>query len=380
MLPAAGDDPRPHMLIVGCSTRAAAWSAVRGGYRPVCADQFGDLDLHAVAEVIPVTNYPESLPDDLQHVQADWWMYTGAMENHPGVLRLLETMTQLGRLFGTPSASLAVLRDPWFVQQIAKEAGLPAIECRTTHPTDAGASRWLLKPRMSGGGIGIRWANANDHDNKGNTVYWQPFVSGPVGSAVFRVHDDTIELLGITRQQSGLRETGCMEPFGYVGNIGPWPLNPRDLEGLLSAGRALQRTVSLRGVWGIDFVLTEAGPCLLEINPRYTASMELLEWAYQIPCLATEFQSPQITVNPQRQFGKRILYARQRTLAPDFSCGIPRGSTWSPPFFADLPHPGSVIEAGQPLCTVFATGHSADEVERKLQRRIQRVSGWFQQL
>src|SRR4051812_13322899 len=63
------------ILIVGGSTRAAADSVRRAGWHPICADRFADIDLKNAAEVIPVRNYPESLPEDVAQVRADGWFY-----------------------------------------------------------------------------------------------------------------------------------------------------------------------------------------------------------------------------------------------------------------------------------------------------------------
>jgi len=377
MRPSAADDPRPRMLIVGCSTRAAAWSAMRAGYRPVCADQFGDLDLHAVADVIPVTHYPHSLPDDVNCVKTDQWMYTGAMENHPEVLRRLAEMPQLGELSGIAAAALPKLRDPWFVQRLANDAGLPSIPCRDTPPTNDEPSRWLLKPRRSGGGIGARIAVSDPISEQIADVYWQRFIAGPVGSAVFQMIHQRVELVGFTSLQCGLIESGCLEPFGYGGNIGPWELSDYDEQRLIAAAWKLSQMVRLGGMFGIDFVLTAAGPCLLEINPRYTASMELFEFLRRVPLLSMNPMPNSTKPACRAQCGKRILYARSRVVAPDLSRLIPRASPWSLPLVADLPQPGTIIEPGKPLCTIYARGHSWQEVERKLQRRMQRVrSTW----
>lgn len=377
MLPAAGDDPRPRLLIVGCSTRAAAWSAMRAGFRPVCADQFGDLDLHAVAEVIPVTDYPGSLPQDLCEVQTDFWMYTGAMENYPAVLTQLESLPQLGELYGITATSLATLRDPWFLQEIAQDAGLPTVACRDTPPDANDPSPWLLKPQKSGGGIGVRRAEERQTPTDVRAYYWQRFITGPVGSAVFRIQGHQLELIGFTRLQCGLVDSGCTEPFSYGGNIGPWELRLRDELQLIAAAHRISQAVPVRGLFGIDFVWTNDGPCLLEVNPRYTASVELLESAWQFPALSHAPLTDYVRTRQTRSYGKRVLYARSQVMAPDLSRLIPRASIWSISFAADLPHSGHLLEPGQPVCTIFATGSTEREVERKLQRRIQRVFSWF---
>ena len=55
--------PHEHLLIVGASARAAAFSALRAGLRPWCADLFGDDDLRArcFAQRCDSANYPRSI-------------------------------------------------------------------------------------------------------------------------------------------------------------------------------------------------------------------------------------------------------------------------------------------------------------------------------
>ena len=52
-----------HLLILGASVRAAAFSALRAGLRPWCVDLFADLDLRAncPALVIDASRYPNGL-------------------------------------------------------------------------------------------------------------------------------------------------------------------------------------------------------------------------------------------------------------------------------------------------------------------------------
>ena len=68
--------------------------------------------------------------------------------------------------------------------------------------------------------------------------------------------------------------------------------------------------------------------------------------------------------------GKLILFASSR-------CRLPEVDEWephdSPPPFAvprlgDIPHPGTVFEAGEPVMTVFAHGKSPEVCEARLRR------------
>lgn len=78
--------------------------------------------------------------------------------------------------------------------------------------------------------------------------------------------------------------------------------------------------------------------------------------------------------------GKLILYADRPVISPNLDgCLGPRGA-WSIPWIADVPATDAHIESGWPICTVFASGRTAEECRDKLKRRANRVRSWFRDL
>jgi predicted ATP-grasp superfamily ATP-dependent carboligase len=86
--------------------------------------------------------------------------------------------------------------------------------------------------------------------------------------------------------------------------------------------------------------------------------MELVERAYRLPVFDLHLQAilqgelpsfdpPQ----PDRFLAKSILFAEKDIRAPDTYPWLDRG-------VRDVPHPGEQISAGQPVCTLFASGGS----------------------
>ena len=70
---------------------------------------------------------------------------------------------------------------------------------------------------------------------------------------------------------------------------------------------------------------------------------------------------------------KRILYSPSRFLAPDLSNFFRYDGPWTVPEVADIPMPGSIIEAGWPICTVFASGPTLEVAELKIGNRIKQI-------
>jgi predicted ATP-grasp superfamily ATP-dependent carboligase len=232
-------------------------------------------------------------------------------------------------------------------------------------------------------------------------MYLQQRVAGRPGSAVFVASHGTAHLLGITRQLVGMAWTHAAE-FQYAGSIGPWHLNVAAFEDVHRAGQALAR-LGLVGLFGIDFVLAADGRAwILEVNPRYTASVEVVERASGVgvmawhvaavsgdgSALASAASPPPSrrrgagTIRESRargegggtvcgHYGKAILFARQDVFVTTEFADWALERTAIPPRWpelADLPRGGTRIFAGRPVVTVFAEGTSKDDVENLLRQ------------
>ncbi|MEJ7812380.1 MAG: ATP-grasp domain-containing protein, partial [Gemmatimonadaceae bacterium] len=141
--------------------------------------------------------------------------------------------------------------------------------------------------------------------------------------------------------------------------------------------RAVTEEFGLIGVNGVDFVLRDGIPVTIEVNPRYSASMELAERAYGVPVFAVHARAcagelPRFDLARARRrtagvVGKAIVYAR-RAVRPT------RTERWlADHTVRDVPRPGERIARGRPICTVFATGASAAACHAALARRAARV-------
>ncbi len=76
---------------------------------------------------------------------------------------------------------------------------------------------------------------------------------------------------------NGLGSQGS--PFLYRGSIGPWPIDATLAGRLRLLGDRLVSALGLVGWFGVDYVLHDGNPWPVEINPRYTASIEIHELA-----------------------------------------------------------------------------------------------------
>lgn len=375
------------VILIGASVRAAAMSALRAGWTPWCADLFADADLARIAAVrkVPLERYPRGLLEALADAPPGPVIYAGALENRPDLIARIDRP-----LWGNGPCVLRAIRSPERWTRCLEEAGLPCPALAADRPR---GGRWLVKPRKSGGGIGIVPYAGQPFNPR--THFLQEHLDGPPVAAVFVAIAGAAHLLGVTAQIIGADWLNAVG-FHYAGSIGPLPLDAAQTAHWSAVGTALTRAFDLRGLFGVDAILRDGVPWPVEINPRYTASVEVLERAYGmsfLPCHRAAFVGETWGHAFQRgqsdpgnfgqagkpgpavrckTHGKAILHAR-RTVA------FPARGPWQPALesaadfdsgeFADIPHNGEVIAQGRPVLTVFATGESAADCLAKLRDR-----------
>lgn len=363
-----------NLIIVGASARAAAHSAARASFTPVVIDLFADADLAALCPATRIERYPVDFPPALANAPNAPWLYTGGLENHP---RIVGRMAALRPLLGNGPASLRVVRDPRQLSKALHAAGLQAPAMFSGH--DATAKQWLVKPRRGSAGLGVRFAEPGELDQPPRGAILQEYIDGESCSATYVAAGGRAVLLGATRQLVG-RDWDVSPEFLYLGSIGPLDLEASEVSVLQRLGDVIAARFGLVGLFGVDFIRTGSGLFPVEVNPRYTASIEVLERVTGMPlvawhvaaCLRGELPSDSPVASGYA--GKAIVYARHACRWIGSLRDLP-AATW--PELADIPQPDTPIERGQPIATVFAAGASASDVHRELRLREQDVLARF---
>jgi uncharacterized protein len=374
--PAGGET----ILIVGASARAAAMSARRGGLNPWAADMFGDLDLGACCPVERIDDYPHGLERALAGAPAGPWMYTGALENHPD---LVDRIAAVRPLYGVGGQSLRAVRDPQRLAAAVQAAGFAAPRCSLSPanvPTDGS---WLSKRRASAGGNHIvPWHGQVGHAVRADTTtgrtarssrYFQEQIEGLPASAIYIGTREGAICLGVTRQLLGLSWCGAeraTDRFRYCGSIGPLDMSIQLAEQFQDLGSAIARSFALIGLFGVDAAIDRGDKIwTIEVNPRYTASIEILERASAVNAVHLHVQAFSASSassafqtlkrrerGGRRAAGKAVLYAPASLAVGVAFLGWAesqnRGRAW--PAVADIPSLGTEIQAGQPIVTLFA--------------------------
>jgi uncharacterized protein len=362
------------LLIFGASCRAAAFSALRAGFHPRCADFFADRDLAAVCPVERINSPPigqrfTALAASLSPAP---WFYTGGFENHP---EWVEQIARKHRLWGIDADTIRAVRDPIGVAESLRQREIPHLPVTLDPRSLPRDGSWLAKPLNSAGGRGIR-SLTDEPDQNAPPCYFQKRVSGVSFSALYIGSKREARLVGVTRQLIGMAGS----PFAYRGSIGPIAIAKNLAAKLRNLGNALTCAFELVGWFGVDYILHSGDPWLVEINPRYPASLEVHELASGQALLpehrrACE-QTSDVTVLPSRcdspracVVGKLILYAPRSLTSPEIRFELDPANLFAVPEVADVPWPGTRINPGEPVMTIMATGENVSECRSRLLKR-----------
>jgi uncharacterized protein len=375
------------VLIAGVSTRAAAESAARAGFAVTTIDAFADLDQHPSvhARALHGRFSPETAARESHGIACDAVVYGSNFENDPEAVSLLAR----GRmLWGNPAGVLRRVRDPALLSAVCRRHGLASPEVQ--EPADARQATqflvsdpntppaWLVKRRASGGGHGVRAWREGTRVPHG--AYLQRRVDGTPGSVVFVAAGGRAVAIGLSRQLLGDAAFGVSR-FRYCGNILTAAGEDDEVvDRARNLADVVAREFGLVGVNGIDFVVNQGVPHAVEANPRWCASMELVERTYGVSVFNAHAIACQDGVLPDFELGnarrsavavgKAVVYARRDVTVGDTRTWLSAGDADD---LRDVPRPQTRIRAGQPVCTVFASGRDFTACRAELVRKADRV-------
>jgi len=373
------------VLLCGTSTRAAAESAARAGFRVTTIDAFADLDQHPAVHALSISRdfgappTASAIARAARRVEADAVVYLSPFENHP---RAVAALASGRRLWGNSPDTLRRVRNPFLLTEALREHGfaVPNLSNLSNDSNDSNDSNeWILKPFHSGGGRRVsRW----DGRAVSRTSFLQQRIDGTPGSVVFLAANGEAVPLGFSRQIVGDPNFGA-NGYRYCGSIAAAPDDRQFTSGraLLDAATALARYVTLRfglvGLNGIDFVERDGVPYPIEVNPRWSASMEIAEpspggsflLAHSAACAdgSRVLKASAGQLDRRSAAGKAIVYARRSGCVGDTSSWL------GDPAIRDVPHGGQSFRAGQPVCTVLAEAADAATCYWALVGRARRV-------
>lgn len=389
------------LVMAAVSARMLAEAARDDGFEVVALDLFGDADTRrACAEWLPIGR-AERLHIDAELLLAALaalakrgnvagWIAGSGFEGRPD---LLERGAALLPLIGTPAHAVRRVRDPQTFFGVLDAEGIAHPEVRMTAPADPAG--WLSKDAHGCGGWHIRRVTAHhaeplfapagaeadlDADADAHAHrYFQREMQGTPMSATFIANGSDACVLGFNRL---IVRRFDARSFVYCGVVGPVGLPEETASRITAAVRVLAPEFSLRGLGSLDFMLDGDAFGVLEINPRPPASIALygrtpagaLDAAWQPiaahVCACLQGELPQSTARGSDGFtnspvrGTEIVFAA-RPLQLDAPAAQRLAAR---PACHDLPFGAMHFQAGDPICSVSASGADAGQVHALLAR------------
>jgi len=362
------------ILLVSVSARMLAELARREGHDVVAFDRFGDLDLQRLCPSVSLLRDlggdggMEALVDAADGHPARALVYGAGLENRPD---LVERLAAGRALLGCSPRTLHRVRDPAVLAASLRSAGFayPVTLAAADAPlrADRAARRWLRKPLRGGGGRGVRaWRGGRLPDG----VVVQERIAGLPCSVAAVADGSAAVVLGLSEQLAGRRALGA-RGFTWCGNLAPPRLPAAERRALAGQAEAmcahLAAAFGLRGLFGVDLVWDGDTAWVLEVNPRPTASLEVLDEVHGVRPFSAHVDACAGRLPPRPTAavgaaGKAVVWATRDVRVPDTRDWPARG-------IRDVPHPGERISAGRPICTLVATGRTPDVVLADLEAR-----------
>ena len=211
--------------------------------------------------------------------------------------------------------------------------------------------KFLLKPIQGYGGVGISKFTSEVATIHYNGALLQEIVDGPnISTSVISRVDEARTLL-INWQLIGNKGLGQLQNYGYCGNLSPYTgLDQELIDNLKNISEEIILELGLIGSNGVDIIIKDSEPYIIEINPRLQGSFEVAELSLGINMAQTHISACKDslieTPKPRCFAMKQVVFAMERSMVGDIN----------QPGVYDLPSTNVIIEKGEPIATVVNSG------------------------
>jgi predicted ATP-grasp superfamily ATP-dependent carboligase len=380
------------LLLVGVDNSSLAQSVKKAGKKAFTVDYFGDVDVMRISDgfisVIEQKPCVSSGKFEKKYSPEALFTIVKSLYNHgykfEGILlssglddsfTILDKINDMFQIIGNSPETIKAIRDKKnFFQELEKmkifhpkTLFITSLDSAIKEAKDIGYPL-ILKPSKGFSGVGVRRVDNKEQLMKeyrnlclgsNEQVVIQEYIKGTPASISFIASYSKCKIIAINEQLIGLKNTCQPEPFGYCGNITPYLVTKDTMEKCNKIGEKITNCFNLIGSNGVDLVISEDDtPYVIEVNPRFQGSLMCVERAYGInlvklhlaACNGKEIEKKQ---QHSSLFSTRlIIFAPKRLVAPDLV---------SKPLIMDVPCPGSIIEKGEPICSIISDGKTKNE-------------------
>ncbi len=342
-----------------------AAAARRAGYHPLVVDFFDDLDTRRLAEATAQMSDPEQgfVSEELMTHLHDLArgrapvgvVYGGGFEDRP---QLIAEMAEHFPIFGNSADVVTRIKDPERLQDLCNALAIPHPEITLSPPADP--RHWLIKHGGGGGGIHVGTAlgrQAADGD------YYQRKVEGEPISVLLLATGRRAHALGLSTQWTAPDDG---KPFRFGGAARPATIEASLGAAINDAAERIAVEAQLLGLNSVDFLVSDKGFHLLEINPRAGATLDIYEDRDgQIFAAHLEACAGALPKNPLA-FAPAAASAIYYT---PFEVAVMPPLDW-PAWCHDHQKPGTRLHKGDPVCTVTAEAETSAAARALLTERL----------
>lgn len=359
-------------IVAGASARATARSIIKSGAKCEAIDLFGDWDTRNICHATQVESMQE-LSEALQQLASTSpLVLAGGGENLPFVI---EDGPLNSTICGSSFEAIRLARDPFFVRDCLLDDSLPALDVQRSAAPE---TIWIKKPYRSAGGHRVSIVDSASDDVPSSEFYYQQQVAGELLGAIYVANQDCCHLIGCSRQFT--KQLGD-DPFAWHSAIST--SLPDELVNFMEkTGGVISDRCGLRGWFGIDFIQTLDGVFLLEVNPRYTSTMEIRERQADHSLFPQHMDAVRgstcsndsaLMSGPMPHVSKSYMYnGTDRNLIVDqrvFDTFVGLSVKDDDRFITDIPICDSIIGPNHPICSIWSIHDRKPQIKNGTTRK-----------
>ncbi len=341
------------------------WDAARFG---VLAGTASAFDFFKTGDFGGVLKEYEKLP---QGFREDPILFCAPVEYDCAILQKARTQRDV---LNPKTRIIEKCRDLSFWAEMAPGGGEGITMPETSLAKPKNPYGWIAKNLKSAGGTGIARLTVDDDMCNSNGIYYQRLVEGEsIGAVFLSMQDGRSRLIGIARHITG-ESLFRQKEFLFGGMVYPAAVRGDAVDGeTLKAierfGRAVSMASGMWGWWGADFIVNRNKVYFLEINPRPTASLELVAIAHGLDIVGIQAQAMasargetgaarkwpvELLPEPEEHFATAVIYA-------DKDIRVIDQQRWFDMWARDIPAEGRTVKKGEPALSFYSKGPNADE-------------------
>ncbi|MFZ2071053.1 MAG: ATP-grasp domain-containing protein [Halobacteriota archaeon] len=368
------------ILAVGYSVRHIVCSGCRAGYEMYAADAFGDVDTRRCACGYTPLN-PFLLQTEVRRFERvitdmDGIIIGSGLECADfGFLKSCKADRKI--LGNMPEKMKEVSDKAWLAVRLDELGILHPVTCTGREVIEeaeiANSLHYpvVAKPAHGGGGIANFFCETEKelfrYAKQQPEFLFQEYIKGEHASVstISARHDTTP--VAVNEQLIGLKSLcSAQGPFVYCGNITPF--RTKFYTRMCEIAVFLADELGLIGSNGVDFVINDGGPFVIEVNPRFQGSLDTVELSTGLNMVDACVKAVRNDLLPEsvvteRHAAKVIAFAKQDGMVIEkFGRGI-----------VDIPEEGRIIKQGEPIASAIGVGDSRASAVADATGNIERI-------